>query len=129
MAKQNQRELPADLARVRDRLTAWRRSTKPRCLIPDSLWEAAVKLAKKHGLHRTARTLKLDYYSLKKRVEKVESERDGDDSAFVELPSAFAAVPECVIEWEDSAGTWRVHLKGYNATDIAVVGRGLRGAD
>ena len=124
-------------ARGRDRLAAWRRTKKPRSRIPEALWEMAVKLAAKHGVHRTARTLKLDYYSLKKRALAAEARTgttdetrtDPKDSSFVELPSAFAPVPECVIEWEDRAGTWRIHLKGYRAADIAVVGRGLQGAD
>ena len=68
MAKQNQHELPADLVRGRERLAAWRRTKAPRSRIPEVLWEMAVKLAAKHGVHRTSRTLKLDYYSLKKRV-------------------------------------------------------------
>jgi hypothetical protein len=64
---------------------------------------------------------------LKKRVD---SQQQGEnDSAFIELPQGLNALPECVIEGEDSAGTWRVHLKGYNASDIAVVGRGMRGSD
>ncbi len=54
---------------------------------------------------------------------------DPKDSSFVELPSAFAPVAECVIELEDNAGTWRVHLKGYRAADIAAIGRSLRGCD
>lgn len=140
MASRNQRELPADLARAQDRLAAWRRTKKPRSRIPESLWELAVKLAGKHGLNRTARTLKLDYYSLKKRLESAAvSGRDESDpatmgrgdeseSAFVELPSTLAPVPECVIELEDDAGTLRVHLTGYHAADIATVGRGLRGS-
>ena len=129
MAKQNQRELPADLTRARDRLTAWRRTKQPRSRIPEALWETAVKLAVKHGVHRTARTLKLDYYSLKKRVLAVEERPAEKDSPFVELPSAFAPVSECVIELEGDAGTLRVHLKGYSATEIATVGRGLQGSN
>ena len=142
MAKQNQHELPADLARGRDRLAAWRATKKPRSRIPEALWEMAVKLAAKHGVHRTARTLKLDYYSLKKRTlaaavraeTQDETRAEAKPSSFVELhacelPSAFAPVAECVIELEDNAGTWRVHLKGYRAADIAAIGRSLRGCD
>jgi hypothetical protein len=127
MAGRDQHEVPVDLARVLNRLTAWRRTTKPRSLIPDALWESAVKLAAKYGIHRTARTLKLDYYSLKKRVDA--QQQGENDPVFIELPQGLNALPECVIEGEDSAGTWRVHLKGYSASDIAVVGRGMRGWD
>jgi len=126
MASGNQRELPRDLARARDQLTAWRRTKKPRSRIPQRLWELAVKLAAKHGLHRTAQALKLDYYSLKKRVEAVEPGLDEGGPAFIELPSALAAVQECVIELEDGAVSLRVSLKGYDAADIATVGRSVR---
>ena len=126
MASGNQREVPAELARGRDRLTAWRRTRKPRSRIPQRLWEQAVKLAAKHGLHRTARTLKLDYYSLKKRTEAAEGRREGNGPAFLELPPALAAVQECVIELEDGAVSLRVHLKGYSATEVATVGRSVR---
>jgi hypothetical protein len=119
MASRNQGETAADLARARDRLAAWRRTKKPRARIPEALWSMAVELAGKHGLNRTARTLKLDYYSLKKRVESVaERGRDEGDSAFLELPIALAPAPECVIELEDGGGTLRVHLKGYNGPEL-----------
>jgi hypothetical protein len=130
MASRNQRELPADLARARDRLAAWRRTKKPSSRIPEALWELAVKLTGKYGLNRTARKLNLDYYSLKKRVESAAVGRGDDgDEAFVELPATLAPVPECVIQFEDSRGTLKVHLKGYSATEIATVGRSLRGSD
>ena len=127
MARGNQCEVPRDLARVRDRLTAWRRTKKPKTRIPQRLWELAVKLAAQHGLHRTARMRKLDYYSLKKRAEAAAGRQEGNGPAFLELPPALAAVQECVIELEDGAVSLRVSLKGYSAADIAAVGRGVRG--
>ena len=67
MASGNQRELPAELARGRDRFSAWRQSKKSRFRTPRTLWELAVKLATQCGINRTARTLSLDYCALKKR--------------------------------------------------------------
>lgn len=127
MARQAQRELPADLALARDRLATWRRTKKPRDRIPQALWKTAVELAGRHGLHRTARALNLDYYSLKKRVASAERGAE-NGTAFLELPPGLVPVPECSIEIEDGGGTLRVHLKGYSAADVATVGRGLRGA-
>ena len=69
----------------------------------------------------------VDWYCLKKRALAAVGGRDESDVAFLELPTGLAPVPECVIQFEDSGGILRVHLKGYSATDIAVVGRGLRG--
>lgn len=129
MAKQNQHGLPSDLAKARDRLAAWRRTKQPRSRIPEALWEKAAELAAKYGVHRTARSLKLDYYSLKKRVDAAAARPETSGSPFVELPAALAPVPECVMEWEDHTGTLRVHLKGYSATEIAAVGRGLRSSN
>ena len=68
MAGRRHCDIPAPLARGRDRFEVWRRARKPGARIPDELWTLAVKLADDHGLSRTASVLKLDYYSLKKRV-------------------------------------------------------------
>jgi hypothetical protein len=127
MARSNQREIPAELERGRDRFAAWRRTRRPKTRIPESLWELAVRLAATHGLNCTARALKLDYYSLKKRVE-AGAHHEQNASAFLELPPVPASVQECVIECEDGAVRLRVHLKGYSAAEIATVGRSFRDA-
>ena len=61
--------LPADLERAPSRFQAWRARRKIGTRIPRMLWAVAVRLAKAHGVWRTAATLGLDYYSLKKRTE------------------------------------------------------------
>lgn len=66
-------ELPARLEGTRRRFERWRRSRQGRSPIPKPLWASAVKAARKYGLHRTAQTLRLDYYSLKKRVQAAAS--------------------------------------------------------
>ncbi len=128
MADAKRREVPAGLVRARDRFAAWRRTRKPKSRIPEPLWTLAVKLVAAQGLHRTASALKLDYYSLKNRVEAAEGPREKNDAPFLELPSTQASVAECVIELEQGTVRWRVQLKGYSAADIAVVGRSVREA-
>lgn len=121
------REVPAELARACDRFRSWRRTRKPKSRIPESLWALAVKLTSTHGLHRTASVLRLDYYCLKKRVEAIPGPQASTGPPFLELPPAVAAGRECVIEFEDGAGvSLRVHLKGYDATEIVAVGRSVR---
>jgi hypothetical protein len=127
MARWNQRENPAELALGRERFAAWRRTRRPKARIPEALWELAVRLAAIHGVHRTTRALNLDYYSLKKRVEAA-AHRENSASAFIELPPVPVPVQECVIECEDGAVRLRVQLKGYNAAEIATVGRSFRDA-
>jgi hypothetical protein len=85
-------------------------------------------MAAKYGLNRTARALKLDYYSLKKRVDR--ADRPASSSAFVELPSSPLVSNECVIEWEDAAGArMRVHVKGQNLPDVLALSRSFWNAD
>jgi len=69
MRTRNIRDLAARLEGLRRRFDRWRRTRKGRSRIPEALWTAAVKAAGQYGLCRTARTLRLDYYALKKRVE------------------------------------------------------------
>jgi hypothetical protein len=89
---------------------------------------AAVKTAAVHGLHRTARALKLDYYSLKKRVDDASSL--GESSMFVELPSpAMPIAGEWMVEWEDAAGCrMRVQGKGPGLPDVLALSRSFWGA-
>ena len=120
------RKLRTDLERVRKRFEDWRRTYPERARISDSLWAAAVKAAGSHGICRTAKTLRVDYYSLKRRLEQSSAGTQGLSQAnFVELPPlAPASLGECTVEWEDAAGsTMRVHLKGFPAPDLAALGR------
>ena len=68
MNSKETRDLPAGLERVRQRFEDWRRTHPERARISDSLWTAAVKAAGSHGICRTAKTLRVDYYSLKQRL-------------------------------------------------------------
>lgn len=114
-------EVPASLSRLGQRFAAWRKTRVSGQRIPESLWKSAVKMAAKHGLNRTARVLNVDYYSLKKRVDGASNPA----ATFVELPSSpLPVLGECVIEWEDAAGSrMRVHLKGQNPPDLLALSR------
>ncbi len=80
------------------------------------------------GLNRTARALKLDYYTLKERVEAAPKNRKTNTSAFLELPQVALPSKECVIELGDGEGLVRIRLTGYEACEIVAVGCGLREA-
>jgi hypothetical protein len=130
MSIKNTRDLPAGLERVRQRFERWRRTHRERARISDSLWAAAVKAAGSHGLCRTAKALRVDYYSLKERLEQSSAGTQGVPQAnFLELsPLAPASLGECTVEWADAAGsTMRVYLKGFPAPDLAALGRSFWG--
>jgi hypothetical protein len=131
MARRRRGEIPASLARGRERFEAWRRDRTPGARIPDRLWGLAVKLADAHGLSRTVSALKLDYYSLKKRVESKDSGSVSNPGTFVEFsPPSPAGSGECVIEFEDGSGaSLRVHLRGCETPDLAALVRCLRSSE
>jgi hypothetical protein len=89
------------------------------------------------GIHRTSRALRLDYYSLKERVEQQSiaitapaPKGIGGQGApplptFLELgpPASFGAC-ECMLEWENAAGAkMRIHLKNVAMPDLATLSR------
>ena len=114
----------------RRRLERWRQTHPARTRIPEALWAAAVKMARKYGVHRTAKALRLDYYSVKKRIEQKaggagEVRTESAAATFLELPAALRdGSCECTVELEDSGGAkMRVHLKGSSVPDLAALSR------
>lgn len=122
-------EVPAPLLRLEQRLTSWRRTRRPGERIPKTLWKSAAKLVTKYGLNRTAKVLKLDYYSLKEHFDQ--EEVNSASATFVELPSSSVlSSNECVIEFEDGTGaSMRVHLKGTDVPDVLELGRSFWNAE
>jgi hypothetical protein len=123
-------KLPPDLMRGQSLLKAWRGRRKLGDRIPLSLWRLAVRLAKAHGVSRTATALGLDYHDLKKRVRATADEPQSSGRAFVELPAPLVVGKQCLFEFENKAGaTMRVQLMGYDAADVEVLSRGFWNAE
>jgi hypothetical protein len=119
--------LPKELAQARSQFQAWRRRRKVGNRIPPSLWTLAVRLANTHGLSRTATTLGLDYYGLKKQVEAAAEQSRGP--AFVELPAPLPIGKQGRFELDNGSGaTLRVQLVGYDTADLEALARGFWGA-
>ncbi|MBV8820029.1 MAG: hypothetical protein JO022_16815 [Acidobacteriaceae bacterium] len=116
---------------VRERFAEWRRTRAKKARIPDELWDAAVALARRNGVNRTAQTLHLDGGKLMRRMVAggSESERKPEDAptAFLELVSSQPDVGlECVVEAErPGVGTVRVQLKAVTMREIAELSRAL----
>src|SRR5437763_8284024 len=109
--------VPDDLLQVSQRLEEWRSAQPPRSRLPETFWTAAVEMAQRHGLHRTAQTLRMDYMRLKRRLSP-ETKRclaagPSAPPAFLELlTSPVTGLPECVVELESAHGKMRVAMKG-----------------
>ena len=128
MGAKKTRDLPARLEGLRRRFERWRGTHRARSRIPEPLWASAVKMAGMYGLNRTARTLRLDYYVLKKRVQQVRTPvTDPPDgpTTFLELTSPLSTGDcECTLELENAAGVkMRVHLKGAASPDLVAISR------
>ncbi len=115
--------IPVEMEEARQRLEDWRREQTGRARIPEKMW--AVKVAKQHGVYRTARTLRLDYAKLKQLLEPGEKTKASPPPAtFVELlaPQTSSRC-ECRIEVEGPRGKLRIELKGTTIPDLAALSR------
>jgi hypothetical protein len=108
---------------LRKLLNAWRKTHRPRSRLPGRLWKAAVRVAGKYGVNKTAKALRLDYYDLKRRLDDGNVTR-GPSPSFIELsPPASESIPECVIELEHRSGAkMRIHIKGMGMPDLDALG-------
>ena len=94
---------------------------------PQPLWALAVRLAKAHGVSRTATALGLDYYSLKKRAEAAaHANRSRAALRSSSCTSPVMVAKQCRFELDNGAGaTMRVQLVGYDAADVEALARGF----
>ena len=114
------------------------RSTHPvRSRLPEELWAAAAKLARRDGIEATARVLDVDRPSLQKWTDRVEPGAQGKARkprrqrraprtestapAFVELlAQTTGAAPSCLVEVESQRGAkMRLELKGIPTSTLA----------
>ena len=126
------RDLPARLEAVRRRFEQWRGTRKAHARIPDSLWDAAVVVADRHGVSRTANVLAVNYDALKKRLGRktaAAGRREAEGKTrFIELtplasspPFASAGSGECFMELEDGGAKMRVRLQGVGTPDLSAL--------
>ncbi len=106
-------------------LAEWRKIHKAPTPLPEAIWLQAADLAVQYGVHRTARTLGLNYLTLRKRVGPEPPQRQSR-AAFVELlPSAPGLISECSMELEIGAARLQVRLNNVSATGIGSMLREL----
>ena len=128
-AAKGTRSISAD--EVQKRFAEWRRTRAKKARIPDELWDAAVELARRDGVNRTARALHLDGGKLMRRLvaggREPEPKRQDAPAAFIELVSSQPDIRvECVMEAErPGAGTVRIQLKAVTMREVAELSRAL----
>ena len=124
--------IPEPIVQLQRRFDEFRSTQPHRTRLPETLWQAAVDLARQHGLHPVAHPLRRDYMGLKKRLEGVPGpEKKVAAPAFVELIASHpATISECVIEFDSSIGSkMRIQWKGSSTPDWASLLRAWREAE
>ena len=119
----------SDIDGVRSRFEQWRQTRQGKARIPDELWSAAVAVARRDGINRTAAALHLDGGKLKRRMlDSRPAPSKATPPAFVELvASGTDGSPEYTIELEGRNGKLRIHSKGATVADLANLSRALWG--
>ena len=114
---------PEPILQLQRQLEDFRSSQPGRVKLPDSLWHAAVELARQYGVWPVAHPLRLDYMRLKKRLGEVppghRRSRQAAPLSFIEVVAAQPAVLEvCIIEFESPRGAkMRIHWKATTPPD------------
>ena len=124
--------IPEPIVHLQRQLDQFRSTRQRRTKLPEPLWEAAVELARQHGVYSVARPLRLDYVQLKRRLGGVMNLRKkATKPTFVELVAPHpATMSECVIEFESSIGSkMRIQWKGSSTPDWASLLRAWREAE
>jgi hypothetical protein len=116
---------------VRSRVERWMQTRQGKARIPDELWSAAVAVARRDGVNRTAAALHLDGGKLKQRMMASGTDpHKTTPPAFVELMASGgvrsrSGLPEYILELESHNGRLRIHCKGATAADLADLSRAL----
>jgi len=101
-------------------LDQFRSSQPQRTKLPEPLWQAAVELARQHGIYPVAHPLRLDYMGLKRRLGGVPTlRRKASKPTFVELTGPqVVPLAEYAIDFECPRGRkMRIQWKASGPPD------------
>jgi len=98
--------IPEAIVQLQRQLDQFRSTQPQRTKLPEALWEAAVELAREHGIYPVAHPLRLDYMGLKRRLGGISAiRRRASKPTFVELTAPHAVpLAEYAIELECANG-------------------------
>src|SRR3954471_17409732 len=98
--------IPEPVAQLQRQLEQFRSAQPGRTKLPETLWQAAVELARQHGIYPVAHPLRLDYMGLKRRLGGGSTpRREARQPTFVELTEPHAVpLAEYAIDLECPGG-------------------------
>ncbi len=125
-----------DVEQLRLRFMEFRKAHAVRSRLPEELWAAAAKLARRDGIEATARVLEVDRPSLQKWADRFEPRAQAQQRkvpvqrrarkrvpavpAFVELLAETTSATSCLVEVESpKGGKLRLELKAIRSSELA----------
>ena len=121
--------IPEAIVQLQRQLDQFRSTQPRRTKLPEALWQAAVELARQHGIYPVAHPLRLDYMGLKKRLGGIPAlGHKASKPTFVELTAPHAApLAEYAIDFECASGhKMRIQWKTSAPPDWASLMRAWR---
>lgn len=90
--------------------------------MPAGLWAEAILMARRHGVAPTARVLRIDYASLKRRLAAGHASATDARPTFVEVGTAAPGLGACVISIDGRRGRrLRLDVSGLRVPDLIAV--------
>ena len=109
-------------------LVEWRAAHRPPTPLPDDVWKGAVAIASRAGFAVTAKALKLDCSTLRRRAQTYSSPSSSPE--FVEIFAglqAQARTVDCVVEVQSSSGSrLRIEAKNVDVSELSTWVRDFR---
>jgi hypothetical protein len=106
-----------EFVNLQARLVEWRKNHPRRSPLPEEMWATAVKLARRHGLYRTARALPVDYANLRRRLNLAPPSVEVAHPQFLEVLVAPTQAGACIevlrvpltgtVDWSQLFRAWR----------------------
>jgi hypothetical protein len=111
-------------------LQEWRKEHKAPTRLPEEYWARAAHLATQQGIYKTARALRLDYMSLKRRVSESVQVSQGPEATFLEWLSPMSVgIAECCLKVRSAGGAkLRVRMQNVAPEFVASIIRDFAGA-
>jgi hypothetical protein len=112
--------IPEAIGQLQRQLEQFRNTQPQRTKLPEPMWQAAVELARQHGIYPVAHPLRLDYMGLKRRLGGVPTHRrKASKPTFVELTEPrVVPLAEYAIDFECPSGRkMRIQWKASGQPD------------
>jgi len=109
---------------LRARIARWRETRSSRGgAMPAGLWAEAIVMARRHGVAPTARVLRIDYASLKRRLSADGASATDARPTFIDLGAAAGlGLGTCVLSIDGRRGRrLRLAISGLRVPDVLAV--------